>query len=119
MTYSKPGFFLLLLLLVGLQLSGCSNIQKTDESSFSQLTSQQKADVYESTIAAGLAENKQDYATALSYYLYAARISNDPKLIKKSTELAQRTKDPLGLEQSASLWLNKNPENQQAQLLYF
>jgi tetratricopeptide (TPR) repeat protein len=100
-----------------ISLLGCSMLPTETQLKVDPFTPQERADIYESTIAANLAENKKDYATAFSYYIYAARLSKDIHLIEKSVQAALAIQDPLAMDQAASLWLEVEPNNQKAQLI--
>ncbi|WP_196140610.1 tetratricopeptide repeat protein [Aliikangiella sp. G2MR2-5] len=83
-------------------------------SSPSSLTAKQRADLYQAIMAADMATFKQDYLTATRYFLYAASISKEKELIQRSIESARNADDPLGLEQAAQIWLELEPNSQQA-----
>lgn len=84
-----------------------------------KLEPRQRADLFEAIIAADLAEHNKDYLSAMSYYLFAAELSQNQQLIDKSIEMAQITQDPLGLEQAVKLWLILSPNNLSARTLLF
>jgi len=104
-------------------LIGCAG-QSTDRvansdtryqlSSAAQLNARQRADLYEAILAADMAEQQQDFITAMSYYLFAAELSREQQLIVKSIEMARKTQDPLALERAAKIWLAESPDNEHA-----
>lgn len=79
-----------------------------------RLDDKQKAELYETIIAADLAADQKDHLTAMSYYLHAADLSQNISLISKAIEQAEYASDPLGLEQAANIWLKAKPNNSEA-----
>ncbi|TQV81407.1 tetratricopeptide repeat protein [Aliikangiella coralliicola] len=113
-------------LSLGLLLSACAGQTnppfKTahnsyDLSGIQTLDDRQRADLYETIIAADMAEHNSDHLTAMSYYLYAAELSKNQQLIQKSIDAARAAKDSLGLEQAAKIWLSADTDNQQAYII--
>lgn len=116
----------LILLTATVFLAGCATTPKetfnTEHNSYSlsiegQLDARQKADLFESLIAADMAAHKGDHFTAMRYYLYAAELSKDPRIIELGIDAARNAKDPLGLEQAAKIWLAKDENSEEAGLL--
>jgi tetratricopeptide (TPR) repeat protein len=115
-----------LIIVASLTLSGCANQAKqhiTTAHNQYQLEQQpilserQRADLYEAIIAADIANSQGDHLTAMSYYLYAAELSQNQKIIEKSIASAKAANDDLGLEQAAEIWLQKSPHSLTAKTL--
>ena len=83
-----------------------------------QLDPRQKADLFEALIAGDMASHKGDFLSAMSYYLYAAELSNEPQIIQKGVDAARQADDPLGLEQAAKIWLSIDQNDLSAQSLF-
>jgi tetratricopeptide (TPR) repeat protein len=77
----------------------------------SQLDARQKADLYESIIAADLAFANGQYDIATSYYLSAARVANSLDLIESAIVSAQSAGDHVAIIQAAELWQAIDPKS--------
>ncbi len=97
---------------VGQQYSTPQQSHQLDD--LSRLTDRERADLYEAIIAADLADANGEYEIATSYYLAAARLSNNIDLIKLSVESAKKSHDGLAVLQASELWLAQSPNNLEA-----
>ncbi|MCW9000246.1 MAG: tetratricopeptide repeat protein, partial [Kangiellaceae bacterium] len=83
-------------------------------SQIESLDPKQKADLFEAIILADVASHKQDHLSAMSYYLYAAELSKDERIIQNGIQSARQAGDALGIEQAAKIWLSLDPDNPEA-----
>lgn len=88
-----------------------NNYQLAD---ISKLDPRQKADLYESIIAADLAFANGQYDLATSYYLSAARISKSLDLIESAVLSAQNAGDQVAIIQAAEMWQVIEPRSADA-----
>ncbi len=77
----------------------------------SHLDDRERADLYESIIAADLASANQQFEVATSYYLAAARLSKSINLIELAIDAAEQSNDNLAMLQASELWLALEPQN--------
>lgn len=104
--------------LAVLALSNCSTQpthqyqtpqQQHQLSDISHLSDREKTDLYEAIIAADLSAANQDFETATSYYLAAARMSGSVDLIQLALESAEKSDDKLAQLQAAEMWIELEP----------
>ena len=106
-------------LLLGACATKTGEVFKTEHNQYElthieQLDPRQKADLFEAIILADVASHKEDHLSAMSYYLYAAELSKDERLIQNGIQSARQAGDALGVEQAARIWLAQSPNNSQA-----
>jgi len=69
------------------------------------------------TLVGEIAADREDYATALGYYLHAAKISKDAKIAERTTEIALRAGSASAALEAAGIWADAAPTDPQAQLI--
>lgn len=68
-------------------------------------------------LAAELAANREDSATALNYYLKAAKLSQDPGVAEQATQWAVTFQDPKAAMTAAEIWAKAAPGDLQPQMV--
>ena len=58
-----------------------------------------------------IAGQRGDYARALEHYLAAAKLTPDPRVAERATQIALYTKDLKGAAEAAALWSERDPSN--------
>lgn len=116
---------LIIVLLTAALLSSCSSISKNPVNyqtpqkehlldDISHLTARDKADLYQNIIAADLAAANEQYEMATSYYLAAAKSSQNINLIQLAIGAAEKSDDNLAILQAAEMWVDIEPKNPNA-----
>jgi tetratricopeptide (TPR) repeat protein len=62
-------------------------------------------------LSAEIAGQRGDYARALEYYLDAAKLTPDPKVAERATQIALYAKNLGSAAEAASLWSQRDPSN--------
>jgi tetratricopeptide (TPR) repeat protein len=69
------------------------------------------------TLVGEVAADREDYVTALGYYLHASKLSKDPKIAERTTEIALRAGSASAALESAGIWADAAVNDPQAQVI--
>ena len=113
-----------LLILSFIAIGGCANLSNTDIKEPTQATQVQSstdkpsvverpfpADTLYSLMAAEMAGKRQQYTLALRNYLYQAKKTRDPNVIKRAMQIARYLKSNSGMLEAALLYHEVEPDN--------
>ena len=69
------------------------------------------------TLVGEIAADREDYATALGYYLHATKLSKNPKIAERTTEIAIRAGSASAALEAAGIWADAAVTDPQAQII--
>jgi len=112
----------IVIILAAMALTSCSNFSnktvnyQTPQNEhplddISHLTAREKANLFQNIISADLAAANEQHEVATSYYLAAAKLSNNTNLIQLAIGSARKYDDNLAILQASELWIGIEPKN--------